>query len=105
MSPGEVTAAKLELFDTVATLQTTRPLTDYELTALKQLVSEYMKFRSLKPGCVVVNPSRPQEGPGLAESLQPLWSQLEHLDEDHMILLEDARTLNQIDRLLEEAAQ
>ena len=61
MSPGEIAAAELEFFDTVATLQTTRPLTDYELTALKQLVAEFLKFRSLKPGCVVVNPSRRQQ--------------------------------------------
>jgi len=45
MSPGEIAAAELEFFDTVATLQTTRPLTDYELKGLKQLVAEFLKFR------------------------------------------------------------
>ena len=60
MSSTVENTAELEFFDTVATLQTTRPLTDYELKGLKQLVAEYLKFRSLKPGCVVVNPSRRQ---------------------------------------------
>jgi len=61
MSPRAWNAAELEFFDTVATLQTTRPLTDEELSELKQLISAYMDVK-LRPGCVVVNPSRRQEG-------------------------------------------
>ena len=91
------------VYDTVITVQTMRPLAPEELKALKSLVNAYREIRKLAPGCVVVNPSRNQENQNKRERFLEIWGQLNHLEEGHIVLPEDAAALGELDQLLEEA--